>query len=103
MTNITQLKREALADYKCGTLGDMFADAFQTKFGQTLRNIQDADEQEREDLNRAIYTDMNAYVEKLCDQIRRARELNMGGTSKPARISMILNDTIIRLEEEGMI
>lgn len=82
--------------------GQGIADRATGSFAAVLESIRNADEQEREELSRAIYRDMTVYVEKLCDQIRRARELDMAGTSKPARISMILNDCILRLEEEGL-
>ena len=84
--------------------GTLFSDVpHLDKFTKTLRNIREADEQEAADLQRAIYNDMWQYSERLADQIRRLRELDAPGLSKPCAVSGILNDAILALEAEGVI
>ena len=100
---LSDLKAQGIAARATGALDGLFADAFETDFGRTLRNIKDADEQERADLQRQVYADMYQYAERLADQIRRLRELDAPGLSKPCAVSGILNDAILALEAEGVV
>ena len=100
MSNANHITQGHL-DRLCGTL---FADTpHLDKFTKVAKACRDADEQERADLQRAIYNDMWQYSERLADQIRRLRELDAPGLSKPCAVSGILNDCILALEAEGVV
>jgi hypothetical protein len=100
MSNVNNITAGHL-DRVCGTF---FVDVpHLDKFTKVAKACRDADEQERGDLQRAIYADMYAYAEKLADQIKRLKELDAPGLSKPCAVSGILNNAILALEAEGVV
>ncbi len=99
---INELKAQGIAARATGALSDLFADTpHLDKFTAVAKACRDADSEERAELQQAIYADMYAYAEKLADQVKRLRELEGPGLSKPTRVSGILNDCILALESEG--
>ncbi len=101
---LSQLKQQGIAAPATGVLSDLFADTpHLDKFTAVAKACRDADSEERADLQQAIYADMYAYAEKLADQIKRLRELDGPGLSKPTRVSGILNDCILALEQEEVV